>query len=80
MRDFVGNLTSGLEEAIVKVNESQERAQSLSEQAQFLEKCVAQLQYNVLLCIISQINSLYKKKIFLQIQNEDKMLINGIFH
>lgn len=43
MRDFVGNLTSGLEEAIVKVNESQERAQSLSEQAQFLEKCVAKL-------------------------------------
>lgn len=37
MRDFVGNLTSGLEEAIIKVNESQERAQSLSEQAQFLE-------------------------------------------
>lgn len=43
MRDFVGNLTSGLEEAIFKVNESQERAQSLSEQAQFLEKCVSKL-------------------------------------
>lgn len=38
MRDFVGNLRSDLVESMIKVNESQEHAQSLSEQAQFLEK------------------------------------------
>ncbi|XP_022314761.2 laminin subunit alpha-like [Crassostrea virginica] len=37
MRDFVGNLRSDLVESMIKVNESQEHAQSLSEQAQFLE-------------------------------------------
>ncbi|XP_061192514.1 laminin subunit alpha-like [Saccostrea echinata] len=37
MRDFVGNLSNGLEEAIIKVNESQEHAQALSDQADFLE-------------------------------------------